>query len=71
MQLDVFQQPISDRLIRERLLAAPSGFFGLLAALLATIGLCGVLAYNTLRRSDEIGIRWHWVQHAPESWRSF
>jgi len=37
-------------LMRERLLAALSGFFGALAALLASIGLYGVLAYNAVRR---------------------
>ena len=57
MQLQVFQQRISDSLMRERLLAALSGFFGVLAALLATIGLYGVLAYQTVRRHSEIGIR--------------
>ncbi len=57
MQFSVFQQQISDSLMRERLLAALSGFFGALAALLATIGLYGVLAYTTIRRRNEIGIR--------------
>jgi predicted permease len=57
MQFQVFQQQISDSLMRERLLAALSGFFGALAALLATIGLYGVLAYNAVRRRNEIGIR--------------
>ena len=52
-----FQQIIADSLIRERLLAVLSGFFGLLAALLATIGLYGILAYQTVRRRNEIGIR--------------
>jgi predicted permease len=57
MQFQVFQQTISDSLVRERLLAALSGFFGVLAALLASIGLYGVLAFQTVRRRHEIGIR--------------
>src|SRR6185369_4786168 len=57
MQFQVFQQTISASLMRERLLAALTGFFGVLAALLASIGLYGVLAYQTIRRRGEIGIR--------------
>jgi predicted permease len=57
MEFHVFQQQIADGLVRERLLAVLSGFFGVLAALLATIGLYGVLAYNAERRRSEIGIR--------------
>ena len=50
MQFQVFRQTISDTLTRERLLAALTSFFGVLAALLAGIGLYGVLAYQTVRR---------------------
>ena len=57
MDIQIFQQTISETLVRERLLAALSGFFGLLAALLASIGLFGVLAYQTVRRRNEFGIR--------------
>jgi predicted permease len=57
MQSQVFGRTISDSLTRERLLAALTGFFGVLAALLASIGLYGVLAYQTVRRHNEIGIR--------------
>jgi len=57
MQFQAFQQTISDSLIRERILAALTGFFGVLAALLACVGLYGVLAYQTVHRRGEIGIR--------------
>ena len=57
MEFQVFQRRISDSLMRERLLAALSGFFGGLATLLASIGLYGVLAYQTVRRRGEIGHR--------------
>jgi predicted permease len=48
---------IADSLLRERLMATLSGFFGILAALLASIGLYGVMAYIVARRRGEIGIR--------------
>jgi predicted permease len=57
MQFQAFEKRIADTLTRERLLAALSGFFGALAALLAIIGLYGVLAYHTMRRRNEIGVR--------------
>ena len=45
------------KLVRERIIAIISGFFGALALLLAGIGLYGVTWYGVSRRRVEIGIR--------------
>ncbi len=50
-------QQIDRLLFQERLIARLSAFFGLLALVLACIGLYGLLSYEVARRTREIGIR--------------
>jgi putative ABC transport system permease protein len=57
IEFHTLQTQIRDSLLRERLMATLSGFFGFLAVVLATIGLYGVISYTVARRTNEIGIR--------------
>jgi ABC-type lipoprotein release transport system permease subunit len=48
---------MDDSLLQERLVASLAGLFGILAVLLASVGLYGVMAYTVSRKTNEIGIR--------------
>ena len=53
----VLREQVRENLVRERLMSWLAGFFGVLAVLLAAIGLYGVMSYAVARRSNEIAIR--------------
>jgi predicted permease len=48
---------LDDSLVQERLVSSLSIAFGLIALLLTSIGLYGLMAYTVSRRTSEIGIR--------------
>jgi predicted permease len=53
----ILEREVQNSLVRERLMAILSGFFGGLAGLLAMVGLYGLISYIVAMRKNEIGIR--------------
>jgi len=57
IEFHTLESQVGDSLVRDRLLAMLSGFFGGLALLLAMIGLYGTFSYLVTQRQKEFGVR--------------
>jgi predicted permease len=57
LSVDPLTSLVSDTMTQDRMVARVVTFFGVLALVLASLGLYGVMAYGTMRRTSEFGLR--------------
>lgn len=57
LDMQSMNEQLANNFNQERLIARLTGLFGLLALILACVGLYGVTSYSVARRTNEIGIR--------------
>jgi predicted permease len=57
LRVATMSEQVDQSLAPQRAVARLAGFFGLLALLLAAVGLYGVMSYSVARRTNEVGLR--------------
>src|SRR5206468_149917 len=57
IEIRALSAQVDAAMVRERMMATLAGAFGVLALILACVGLYGLLAYSVVRRTKEMGIR--------------
>ena len=62
---------VDQSIVTERIMATLGGFFGVLALLVAALGMFGVLAFQVARRTNELGVRMALAPAAGRCWVSF
>jgi predicted permease len=55
--IQTYDDLIGYTIVTERIMAALGGFFGLVALIVACLGVFGVMAFQVSRRTNEIGVR--------------
>jgi ABC-type antimicrobial peptide transport system permease subunit len=54
---ETFAEAVSESTLNERIMATLGGFFGLLALIVACLGIFGIMAFQVSRRTNELGVR--------------
>jgi predicted permease len=55
--IQTYDDLIGNTIVTERIMAALGGFFGLIALIVACLGVFGIMAFQVSRRTNEIGVR--------------